>query len=363
MTPLEIKAPRLNANADDVTITRLVGVREGVRVDKDAVVAEVESDKTTFEIQAPSAGFVLRIHCSEGQSVTAGATILWIADSLSAALPETTIVAAPVGAPHITAKAKALLAEHGIAEAVFEGREGPITAEMAQAAIDQRSQQALPSAGTLEALSPHVKTMARTVAWHAREAVPGYIELPFDHAAWDDFAKRYAEDHSYFSNPLLSLLAFELVRWGRVAPRLNATLQGEHRLLYSQINLGFAMQTKAGLVMAVLRDAQNLNRSEFIERLLLLQKRALSGRLVNEQTSNATIALTSLANARVARHIPVLPPHTSLIVAHSAKPAMGLGVIGATFDHRLLDGHTVAAALTALSTPPSLSMEQAHDAN
>jgi len=46
-----------------------------------------------------------------------------------------------------------------------------------------------------------------------------------------------------------------------------------------------------------------------------------------------------------------LPPQTSLIVAHSAKPARGQGVMGATYDHRLLDGDRVARLLEDLSSP------------
>ena len=135
-------------------------------------------------------------------------------------------------------------------------------------------------------------------------------------------------------------------------PLLNATLRGEERFLYTELNLGFAIQAKASLVMAVVRNAGVLNRIGFVLALQKLQKRAAAGKLTPEQTTGLTLALSSLAGAKVTRHIPVLPPHTSLIVAHSAKPSAGPGAIGATYDHRLLDGETVARVLGQLFQPP-----------
>ena len=59
MTALGIRAPRLNANDDAVVVSRVL-VKQGDVVRKDAVLAEVESDKSTFEVQAPEDGFVLK---------------------------------------------------------------------------------------------------------------------------------------------------------------------------------------------------------------------------------------------------------------------------------------------------------------
>ena len=80
MTAIEVKAPRLNANGDHVKISRLL-VKPGEAIAAGALLAEIESDKTTFEVCAESAGFVVRIEALEGETVAAGGAILWIGES------------------------------------------------------------------------------------------------------------------------------------------------------------------------------------------------------------------------------------------------------------------------------------------
>ena len=356
MTALGIRAPRLNANDDAVVVSRVL-VKQGDVVRKDAVLAEVESDKSTFEVQAPEDGFVLRVAASEGTSIAAGSIILWIGAQACTELPEAEELTGLAPGPRVTAKARALLTQHKIPESAFDGHEGTITAALVQDLVDHLGKDAeatgfLPAAGSSAPLSPPAKAMAKTVKWHAREPVPAYVEVPFDHAGWEEFARRFAQAHDLFADPALSLLAYELVKCAKTQPELNATLFEHNRFLYSQINVGFAIQAKSGLVMAVLRNAERLNRIEFVQALQALQKRAIGGKLTPEQTAGITLGLSSLASANVTRHIPVLPPHTCLIVAHSAKPPSGAGVIGATYDHRLLDGETVARVLGKLSQPP-----------
>jgi hypothetical protein len=76
--------------------------------------------------------------------------------------------------------------------------------------------------------------------------------------------------------------------------------------------------------------------------------------------SGATLAFTSRARWNVSRHVPILPPHTGLIVAHSAPRGSGRAVLGATYDHRLLSGFDAVKVLQALVQPPqTASMETA----
>ena len=65
-----------------------------------------------------------------------------------------------------------------------------------------------------------------------------------------------------------------------------------------------------------------------------------------------TVGFTSMARWGVRRHIPVLPPHTALMVAHAAAPKEGPAVLGATYDHRMLTGFDAARLLQKLAIPP-----------
>jgi pyruvate/2-oxoglutarate dehydrogenase complex dihydrolipoamide acyltransferase (E2) component len=363
MSTVQIRAPRLNANDDSVTLSRLL-VKTGDEIAAGALLAEIESDKATFEIRADQAGFVLRIDAQEGDSIETGAPILSIGASPDSQPNGATQPPEPAGAPcrKITAKARALLTEHNIEPHCIPAPDGIVTAALVEAYFRARPPgraqaqqeidgQAPPHDGKREPLSAAARAMIKTVAWQGQGAAPAYLELPFDHDGWHAYAQDFRETHGLLADPTLALLGHRLVALAKRHPCLNATLLAGSRFLYTGVHLGFAIRTKPALVMPILRHAERLDQAGFVQALHNLHKRALSGRLAPQELVSPTLSLSSLASTAVCRHIPILPPHTSLIVAHSARPASGMGTIGATYDHRLLDGDTVARALNGLTHP------------
>jgi pyruvate dehydrogenase E2 component (dihydrolipoamide acetyltransferase) len=71
-----------------------------------------------------------------------------------------------------------------------------------------------------------------------------------------------------------------------------------------------------------------------------------------QESSGSTIAFTSMARWKVSRHAPILPPHNSLIVAHTAPLSSEAAFLGATYDHRALSGGDVVRTLQKVGTPP-----------
>jgi pyruvate/2-oxoglutarate dehydrogenase complex dihydrolipoamide acyltransferase (E2) component len=151
-------------------------------------------------------------------------------------------------------------------------------------------------------------------------------------------------------NPLLALIAWRLAGLVKDNPKLNATIAGSELLVYDRVNLGFTVQAGQSLYLAVLHDAGKLEAAQFVARLGELQRHAMARRLTMDETQNATLSFSSMARWPVTRHVPVLPPFTSLIVAHAAPPGGG-AVLGATYDHRVLSGFDVVRALEQLSKP------------
>ncbi|HSQ92617.1 MAG TPA: hypothetical protein VLM19_10660, partial [Nitrospiraceae bacterium] len=105
------------------------------------------------------------------------------------------------------------------------------------------------------------------------------------------------------------------------------------------------------LSLMCIRDAGSLDAKQFVDRLTGLMRRGMKDKLAIEDTGGVTVSFTSMARWQVMRHIPVLPPFTSLIVAH-AYGSGGVAALGATYDHRVLAGGDVAVLLRALSVPP-----------
>ena len=79
---------------------------------------------------------------------------------------------------------------------------------------------------------------------------------------------------------------------------------------------------------------------------------SMGHKLKRHETQGATIAFSSMARWRVTRHMPILPPQTSLMVAHAATGPEGRAVLGASYDHRVLSGYDVVGLLTDLARPP-----------
>jgi len=181
--------------------------------------------------------------------------------------------------------------------------------------------------------------------------VPGYIELSYDHAAWEAHAAAYGQQHQLLLNPLLPLMAWRLVELVAQQRRANATLVGEQRFEYTAVNLGFSVQAGDTLYLAVLRQAAQRGRTGFVQDLVDLQRRAAAHELQPGELQGATVGFSSMSRWKVSRHVPILAPNTALMVAHTVG-ADSTGVLGATYDHRVLHGGDVATLLRKLGTVP-----------
>ena len=194
--------------------------------------------------------------------------------------------------------------------------------------------------------------MLATVLWHRDRAAAGYIEIEYDRKPWDDHAAHYATQSNLMLSPLLPLLAFRLVELAKTTPRINATLVGERRFHYDEINLGFTVQAGPTLYLGVVHAAQDMTAARFIDALGEVQRHAMAHKLRPSESSGATLSFSSMARWSVSRHIPILPPLTSLIVAHAAPRQSSHAVLGASYDHRVLTGFDVVQILQAMAQPP-----------
>jgi pyruvate dehydrogenase E2 component (dihydrolipoamide acetyltransferase) len=368
--PPPLQTPRVNNNDDVVRLIR-VHVKAGDAVKVGDLVAEVETEKASYTVEAEQPGFVLAVIPELEAMVEVGSVLLWIGTAPDESIPVQEAVASASAVAEPTVKAAQLLAKYGLRASDvpasgarlsatdvedFVSRNGtrPRTeATRGAHVVEPTSNPEVP--GTFEELSTNERGMLRTVLWQRQHAVPGYVELAYDASAWERAAIEYQKQERLLMNPLLALMAFRLVDVVKRHQRLNATMIGERRLVYDTINVGFTVQSDSTLYLAVVRDAGNMTCREFIDRLAQLQRNAMAHRLRGEEASGATVAFTSMARWNVMRHIPVLPPHTSLTVAHSAPSADGHAYLGATYDHRVLTGFDALAALAEISRVETLA--------
>lgn len=359
--------PCVNINDEFVQIVS-ISVKQGDFVKSGDVVGSVETDKSLVDVMAEQDGYVLRIDCAAEGKARVGSVMFWIGATADEPVPEEIATApqAKSAAGHPTAKARAMLKElnldpvqipvsrERLTVADIEdwlaraGKEIPTTAPPSTAT----RQEDLPSVpGEMQELSVEAAGMLYTVTWHRDHAAAAYLELEYDPKHWEELAARYATEQKLMLSPLLPLLAFQLAVLGRERPLINSTIVNGRRFLYRPVNLGFTVQVGEMLYLTVVRDTQDMDAPQFIGALGEVQRHAMAHKLPPQEASGATLSFSSMARWNVSRHIPILPPQTSLIVAHAAPKNAGKAVLGATYDHRVLTGFDVAQVLQALSRP------------
>ena len=362
-----LNAPRVNNNDDIVQVIAFrVGVGDFVR--QGDIVLDVETDKAIVEVAAENDGYVLKLMCEVDDKVAVGSILLWQGASADEPVPEA-LVATPAGGGNVrpTAKARALLKELGLDANLVPTSGDRLTladveAYMASHGIQRRdrtpavtvsTQESLPDvSGELRDLNAEERGMLITVSWHRDHAAATYLEVEYDPKDWEGHAAAYAGANKLMLSPLLPLLAYRLVQLIKANPRLNATVVNGKRFQYQPVNLGFTVQAGETLYLTVVRDAESLETKPFIENLGEVQRHALQRKLSREETTGATIAFSSMARWNVSRHIPILPPYCSLMIAHAAPKGSGRAVLGASYDHRVLSGFDVARLLMDLAKPP-----------
>lgn len=378
--PTPVYCPRTSANADTVKVTTVL-VHLGQAVAAGDALFEVESAKALEAVEAERAGYVVGILGERGQEVLCGAVLAWLGDAPTETppidCPEAPAAAVAEGAKQPTLRAMELLRQHGLSAAEVPVAGNRLTAadvEKYAAARGPRlpgpCERAAPSSQRTAAapLSPMLRAMADQVEWHRDHPVPAYCEIVYDPQPWEAHAREVARRERLMLSPLLPLMAFRLVELAARTPTLNAYTDGRSLLQYQAVDLGFTVAAPGGLYLVVVRAAERLTEVELVRRLTELQRAAHRNRLKPEEVTGATVAFTSLARFHVSRHVPVLPPQTALIVAHSVLsfgPAgagrVEQGVLGATYDHRIVDGAKVARLLQQLAIPAAGPMAPATD--
>ena len=372
-TPLY--TPRVNNNDDTVRLVKVL-VKPGDAVRAGEIVAEVETDKANFTVEAEHDGYVLSVEQTLHETIEVGSILLWVGAGPDEKVPAGTdgrpVAAAVAAQSQPTLKAAQLLAQHGLSaadvpatgdrltvrdvEAYMAARgsgAGPTTPAPAAARSSGAASTGAMAEGITRPLTPEERGMLRTVIWQRDEAVPGYVELQYDAGPWTQAAADFQKSEQLLLNPLLALMAYRLARVAAERERLNATIAGDALYAYRSVNLGFTIQSDRTLYLAVIPGAAAMSCRDFVTRLGEVQRAALGHKLRAADLTGATVSFSSMARWNVSRHVPVLPPHTSFIVAHAATTG-GIGTLGATYDHRVLTGFDALSALRDVSVPEGL---------
>lgn len=385
---IEIKAPTFPESVQDGTVATW-HKQPGEAVTRDELIVDIETDKVVLEVVAPADGKLTEIIKGEGDVVLSNELIAkFEAGDVAAGEPAKTESApaqesAPAAAGEIIAApaAKKLAAERGIdlASVKGTGKDGRITKEdVANApAPAPESKASAPAAaapapvtqgtdGRVEKRVPMTRLRAR-IAERLLDASQNTAMLTtFNEVNMKpvmDLRKKYKEHFEKVHNgSRLGFMGFFVkaaVEALRRIPAVNASIDGNDIVYHGYQDIGVAVSTPKGLVVPVLRNAENMNIADVENGIRDFGMRAKEGKLGIEEMTGGTFTITNGGVFGSLMSTPILnPPQAAILGMHKIQerpmavdgkveilPMMYLAL---SYDHRLIDGKEAVQFLVAI---------------
>jgi pyruvate dehydrogenase E2 component (dihydrolipoamide acetyltransferase) len=385
---------RLPDLGEGLTEAQLVAwrVEEGGRVDVNTPLCEVETAKAVVVIPSPWAGTVQKLHAKPGESVAVGEALVTIG-SLDAAPAEATpgtLVGYGPGAPESGVRRKPRSAP-AAAESSGDVRAAPFVRQLAKEMdVDLAQLTGSGPGGRITradveaaASSPAVASSTPTAAAStdgerrisvvgirkaiARQMVRSVSTIPqfTEFAVFDATNLMAAREQGKASGRSMTPLPYfiaSVVKAVRAYPLMNSSWDESHDeiIVKERINVGIAVNTSQGLLVPVLRGADQLELSAIAEKSVQLIEGARAGTLPPGQMSGGTITVTNVgASGPVETGTPIINPPECCVVAFGAikpRPMVVQGQVVArsgawisvSVDHRIVDGAMATEFLTAL---------------
>lgn len=328
----ELKVPTLGMDMEEATIVRWL-VEDGAEVEKGDPVLEIDTDKTSFEVEAPAGGTIRNLRGDAGETVPVGATLAHIAapgeeipepaqeapkDEHPA--PQRRAAPAPSGSPsssrsdspdgrkvRASPAARRAAAEMGLAIEDIAGS-GPygrvylsdvLQRDRApEPAIAESADADAPTADTPEPVLREPLSRVRRLG--AERTARSFSEVPHFYLTRDLDADRLVELQVRLARKLdpapslTELMVLAISRTLKNHPRLNARYAGGEIELRPRVNLGMAVATEAGLVVPVLEGADTLPLKDLSRTAKDLVRRAREAALRPEELSGGTFTLSNL---------------------------------------------------------------------
>jgi len=366
-------------------------VKVGDVVTTDQVLCEVETEKSLVEIPVPHAGVILELAGEAGISVKVGAMLVVIGepgeslgaaevepptvDSADASQPDaaapqpTTPVPVPSAGVAETARPNAMplvrkiARERGVdlASVVGTGVGGRITRKDVEAA----GVPAVPA----EATRPSARSTVRRPLAKLRRTIGDHMtgqwqSVPHITAHVEADATRFLSMHKSLAErlgkkvPMDALLTAMIIPALRQFPEANAQIDGDDLLIKQFYDIGIAVGSADGLLVPVVRDAEQLALPELVDVVADLAARAKERKVRPEEMGEQTFTISNLGGLRGRHATQVIPAGTTGIVSIGrSRPeavvrngeivAAPIMPISGTFDHRAMDGVEVMGVLNA----------------
>ncbi len=381
---LEMKVPSPGESITEVEIAEWL-VADGDYVEKDQAIAEVDSDKATLELPAEASG-TITLKAEEGDAVAVGEVVCLIDTSATApeggaaqvkeeaAKEEQPKAETPKPAKAnketyatgtASPAAKKILDEKGISpsEVSGTGKDGRITKADAVSAVPSMG---TPTGGSRGESRSKLSMLRRKVAERLVSAKNETAMLTtfneVDMSAIFDLRKQYKEDFKAKHGVSLGFMSFftlAVVRALKLYPAVNSMIDGKEMLTYDFCDISIAVSGPKGLMVPVIRNAENLTFRGVESEVKRLAIRARDGQITVDEMTGGTFTISNGGVFGSMLSTPIInPPQSGILGMHNIverpvavdgkveiRPIM---YVALSYDHRIIDGKESVGFLVAV---------------
>ena len=389
MSVLEMKVPSPGESISEVEIAQWL-VADGDYVEKDQAIAEVDSDKATLELPAEESG-IITLKAEEGDAVKVGAVVCLIdtsaarpagsapAPKVEAAKEEVKAAPAPVaektvvpspnpvneksasyanGTPSVAA-AK-IIAENGInpSKVPATGRDGRITKQdvVAAMAAGFPADAAQGWGGTREQSREKMSMMRRKIAERLvavkQETAMLTTFNEVDMKPIMDLRAKYKDAFATHHDVNLGFMSFftkAVTEALNIYPAVNAMIDDKEVVFHNYADIGVAVSSPKGLMVPVVRNAEQMSLAEIEREIKRLAIKARDGKITPDEMTGGTFTITNGGVFGSMLSTPIInPPQSAILGMHNIverpvaingkveiRPIMYLAL---SYDHRIIDG-------------------------
>lgn len=389
MAITDVLVPQLSESISEATLLEWKK-QPGEMVQADEILIEVETDKVVLEVPAPASGVLSEIVKANGSTVTSGDVLARIDSEgkASAAAPAAAEEAAPAAAPAAAAPAASaassvaspaaakILAEKGVEASSVEGsgRGGRITKgdalqANAPAASKPAAAPVAPATLSLDGRPEQRVPMSRLRARIAERLLQSQSEnamlTTFNEVNMQavlDLRKKYKDQFEKEHGVKLGFMSFFVkaaVAALKKYPVLNASVDGKDVIYHGYFDIGVAVGSPRGLVVPILRNADQMSIADIEKQIADFGARARDGKLTLEEMTGGTFSISNGGVFGSMLSTPIInPPQSAILGIHATKDravvengqivVRPMNYLAMSYDHRIIDGREAVLGLVAM---------------
>jgi len=379
---VEIKVPVLGESVVEAIVARWIK-SAGEAVAADEPVVELETDKVTLEVPSPVSGVLADIVAAEGATVGVDALLALVEEGAAAApksgdkkeAPASAAPAAATGTPVLSPAVRKLVEDNNLNPAAIAGtgKDGRLTKADILKAIESGAARQSVSAATPAPAGPRasdpreervpMSRLRRMIASRLKEAQNNAAMLTtfneVDMGAVMALRAEYKDEFEKNHGARLGFMGF-FVRAVITAlnefPAVNAEIHGDDIIYKNFYNIGVAVGTPQGLVVPVLKDAQDMSLADIEKQVSDFGVRARDGKLGPADMSGGSFTISNGGVYGSLMSTPILnPPQSGILGMHKIqKRPMAVGdkieirpmmYLALSYDHRIIDGREAVSFL------------------